>query len=129
MLSICQLFVESFMTTRSSGTRPFEALANPYRRQLLLALLAENPEGNGRFDPLELLQVGESPEDVDSAKIALHHHHLPKLADMGMLEWEQASGKIATGPAWDDIAPLLQLLYDNRSDLSDGVLSGVSPDD
>ena len=115
------------MPVRSSDSRPFEALANPSRRQLLFALWAETPHDHERFDPLELLQVGEPP-DEDATKIALEHNHLPKLADMGYLQWERDSGMISTGPAWDDIVPLLEVLADHRAKLPDGLLSNVSLD-
>ena len=42
----------------SLSTRAFEALANPYRRQLLLAMFEKNPQDDDDLDPLRLLEQG-----------------------------------------------------------------------
>lgn len=114
------------MIERPADSSVFEALAKESRRKLLFALWAENPNDHDRFDPLTLLEVGKPPDD-DVTEIALHHHHLPKLADIGVLRWEPESGKISTGPQWDDIALLLELLDDHRTELPDELVEPDSP--
>ena len=96
-----------------------EALSNPYRRQLLLALLLENPQDDTDRDPLDLLADVDEPAVIETR---LHHVHLPKLESMGFIEWDRESGAISKGPEWDQIAPLLELIADHRDELPEGFL-------
>lgn len=95
------------------------ALSNPYQRQLLLALLEHNPQDDNDHDPLNLLSGIEEAEVLQSELV---HNHLPKLDDMGYISWNRTTNKISKGPNWDDIAPVLKLMYDNQDDLPDGWL-------
>lgn len=104
----------------------FEALANVYRRQLLLALFAANPQADDDLDPLDLLGETETTDDLAATRVKLKHIHLPKLADMGFIEWDRESGELSKGPDWNEIAPLLRLLSDNRDELPDEWLSDGS---
>jgi hypothetical protein len=117
------------MSKDSLSTSAFEALANPYRRQLLLALFEENPQDDDDLDPLRLLKQGETTNDLAETQTSLEHVHLPKLADMGFIEWDRESGELSKGPNWEEIAPLLQLMYDHRDELPDEWLSGRSSDE
>lgn len=58
--------------------------------------------------------------------LSLTHVHLPKLADVGFIEWDRESGDLSKGPNWEEIAPLLRLMWDHQDELSDGWLSGSS---
>lgn len=87
-----------------------EALSNPYRRRLLLSLLTDAPRGK----PLNLLGDIDKPDDI---RTRLTHSHLPKLEAMGFIERHRTADEISTGPHWDEIAPLLRLIDDNRSEL------------
>jgi len=95
------------------------ALADPYRRQLLIALLEHNPQDDDDHDPLNLLAEDEEDELVQSALV---HNHLPKLEEMGYIEWNRTTDKISKGPNWDAIAPLLALIDDHRDELPEGWL-------
>lgn len=55
-------------------------------------------------------------------RIGLTQVHLPKLADMGFIEWNQETSEISKGPDWDEIAPLLQLMHDHWDELSESWL-------
>lgn len=116
--------------TRMVGTRlasrAFETLANPYRRQLLLALFDENPQDDDDLDPLDLLTDGETIDDLAVTRLELTHSHLPKLADMGFIEWDREVGELSKGPNWKEIAPLLRLMHEHRDELPDEWLSGLS---
>lgn len=108
------------MSNELHGSRAFEALANRYRRQLLLAMLEANPLDDDELDPLSLLKQRETTADLEVTQIRLHHVHLPKLADMGFIEWDRESGDLSKGPNWEEIAPLLQLILNHQDELPDG---------
>jgi len=95
-------------------------LAHPYRRELLIALIGHNPQADDDLDPLELLGGNEDP---DVTEVELRHVHLPKLEDEGYIQWNTDTGEISKGPNWDEIAPLLELMYTHRDELPDGWLS------
>jgi hypothetical protein len=92
-------------------------------------MFESNPQDDDELDPLHLLGEGETVDHLEVTQISLDHAHLPKLADMGFVEWDRDAGELTKGPSWEEIAPLLQLLYDHRDDLPDGWLSGRSSDD
>ncbi|WP_283402501.1 hypothetical protein [Halorubrum sp. DM2] len=96
----------------------FDALSNPYRHQPLVALLRHNPQDDEDPDPLDL--VGEADENVEQLQMGMYHSHLPKLADLGFIEWDPDENEIRKGPRWDDIAPLLRLIEDHQDELPDG---------
>lgn len=100
-------------------TRSLSALANPYRRQLLLALLDHNPQDDDDRDPLDIAAGDEEPEVLETELV---HTHLPKLTDMGYITWDRTDNTISRGPEWEQIAPLLELINENRDELPDGWL-------
>jgi len=97
-----------------------DALSDPYRRQLLVALLRHNPQDDEDPDPLDI--VGDDVDEVDLLRTEMVHVHLPKLDEMGFIEWDRSNNKIRTGPNWDDIAPLLRLIEDHQDELPEGWL-------
>lgn len=105
-------------------SRAFEALANSYRRQLLLALFDANPQDDDAFDPLNFLAEEETTDDLAITRLELTHSHLPKLAEMGFIEWDRDLGELSKGPEWKEIAPLLRLIHEHRDELPDEWLSG-----
>ncbi|MFC7133944.1 MULTISPECIES: DUF7344 domain-containing protein [Salinibaculum] len=96
----------------------FRALANPYRRQLLVALLEHNPQRDDDVDPLDHVTAAEA--DAEQFRATLTHVHLPKLAELGYIDWDRETGNINRGPNWDAAASLLQLIRDHRDELPDG---------
>ena len=97
-----------------------DALSDSYRRQLLVALLHHNPQDDQDPDPLDVVDASEN--DIERLRTEIVHQHLPKLDDMGVIEWDRSTQKISRGPNWDDIAPLLQLIEDHKDELPDGWL-------
>jgi DNA-binding MarR family transcriptional regulator len=95
------------------------ALSNPYRRQLLVALLEHNPQDDDDRDPLDLLSETEESTVLESELV---HNHLPKLEKMGYITWDRPTNEISKGPKWDEIAPLLTLINDHQDELPDGWL-------
>lgn len=50
--------------------------------------------------------VGDS---ASSARIVLHHKHLPMLADAGYITWDRAADIVERGPQFDEIRSLIEL--------------------
>lgn len=96
-----------------------DALSSRYRRQLLVGLLAHNPQDERDVDPLDSF---EDDTEADAAEVQLIHRHLPKLADMGFIEWDREAGDISRGPRWEDIAPVLRLVEEHEHELPEGWL-------
>jgi hypothetical protein len=96
-----------------------EALSNSYRRQLLLALLFENPQDDTDCDPLDIL---DDAAKADLLETQLVHAHLPKLQAMGFIDWDRESGSISKGPDWDRVGPLLTLIHNHQDELPVGFL-------
>lgn len=107
------------MNTISNSDRVFEALSDPYRRQLLVALLDHNPQDDHDRDPLNIVADEVEPE---TREIEVVHRHLPKLEEMGFVRWNQETNEISKGPRWDEIEPLLTLIHNHRDELPDGWL-------
>jgi len=59
------------MVPKPPDVRVFEALANRYRRQLLLALQDANPQRDDDLDPLDLLVDGQSEADLAVSEVEL----------------------------------------------------------
>ena len=70
----------------------FELLANRHRRRLL-AYLVETDDGVATFSELIDHVAGVDSEDADEREVAIsiHHTHLPKLADEGVVEYDDRS--------------------------------------
>jgi len=105
--------------TRTTLGSALAILSDKYRRELLLALLAENPQEDDDRDPLNVIDDDIEPEVLE---IELFHKHLPKLESAGYIEWNRETGKISKGPDWADIEPLLVLMADHRDELPEGWL-------
>ena len=108
----------------------FEALADEYRRRLLVDLLdhASQPISRPSGASWEIAEANEdllrehlsSSRAVDGADedlLRVRHVHLPKLADHGFVEWDRDAHVVARGPRFDEIRPLLELLDGRRDDL------------
>ena len=95
--------------------RALEALSNQYRRHLLVALLEHNPQDDDDVDPLNA--TTPSGGEVDVIQTELFHKHLPKLEEMGYIDWDRERNEINTGSNWEEIVPLLRLIDDHRDEL------------
>lgn len=81
------------------------AVRNTARRELLFTLLR-----GGR-------PTDRTDTESNGLSIPMRHVHLPKLADMGYIDpdWET---RVATGPRFDEIEPLLRFLAEKHDPLS-----------
>jgi hypothetical protein len=116
----------------TSASTLFALLTADRRRQVLLLLneteSIELPEGlltRGQAQPREEANdhpaAPESPaveghedESTLALEIELYHDHLPKLANEGLVEWDRESQVVSRGPAFEAVAPALQVLAANR---------------
>ena len=80
----------------------FELFAASVRRELL-ASLADDP---GR----ELSVSDDLANGDDQLRVALHHHHLPKLAGEAVIRWDRENGTVTRGPTFEACEPLLRFL-------------------
>ncbi len=62
--------------------------------------------------------AGRGPPDSEAVR--LHHVHLPKLADAGLVDWDPETGTVTPGPAFGAAEPALRLLATNGHLLPDG---------
>ena len=73
---------------------------------------------------VEVLHDGDTSPSPDgepsreSVSIALVHNHLPRLADHGIVEWDQRSGDVVKGEHFDEILPYLESLYPDEQESS-----------
>jgi DNA-binding transcriptional ArsR family regulator len=99
-----------------------EVLSDPYRRRALRYL-------SDRTDPVSLAELADgvaestaetSGRTVETVKLALHHVHLPKLAQAGLVEYSPNHGNVSLA-ATGRLERLLRLASqtgasDSRSD-------------
>ena len=64
-----------------------------------------------------LLDGADSAEKREAMYIELYHLHLPKLAALGIIDWDPDSGELSTGPEWEQAEPLLRLIETHRDEL------------
>ncbi|SDJ99321.1 hypothetical protein SAMN04515672_2073 [Natronorubrum texcoconense] len=85
----------------------FTALANVERRQILFDL-ADEPESVNIDSPPDAIADG------GNACIERHHVHLPLLDDYGFINWYPNANAIESGPRFDEIVPVLEVLAAHR---------------
>lgn len=109
----------------------FQLLADDIRRRILYALCDNAsiriPEGilsRGQVQSQDTqpssLHSSSSQingESMQQLEMQLHHVHLPKLEDAGVIEWEQGTQIVSQGPQFDRLEPVLRLLFTNQDRL------------
>ncbi len=80
-------------TTKGQITLLYRLLADNQRRALLQCLRDTTAPMSISALVTELTQGDEqiSPDEITETEIALHHIHLPKLADTGVIEYDQST--------------------------------------
>jgi hypothetical protein len=94
----------------------FKALANVYRRRLLVALIEHNPQRDSVVVPED---IDEGEQALETLQTKFYHHHLPLLEDAGFIRWKQDTHEVIKGPRFDEIRPLLELMRDHADELPD----------
>lgn len=105
------------MVGTSLDSQAFEALANPYRCRLLLALFDANPQTDDDVDPVGLLAEEDPSDNHVTTRLEVAQLHLPKLAEMGFIEWNPEVGELSEGPNWTEVAPLLRVIHGTCGEL------------
>lgn len=95
-----------------------QLLADPYRRRLVLTLLAHNPEAEGNIPAV----MADDAEEFEALSLKMYHQHLPKLEAAGVIEWDQAENVVRKGPTFKELLPLLRLIDDHQEELPEGWL-------
>ncbi|MFC7140234.1 hypothetical protein ACFQMA_10375 [Halosimplex aquaticum] len=97
--------------TRRFGNETLDALTNDARRHVLAALAGASGSMTERELAAELAAVDRDgdaesvgEEAVESAHVNLHHSHLPRLADAGLVSWDRSEGAVSptNHPLLDD---------------------------
>ena len=108
---------EEVTPSNTSLDEMFDVLRNPYRRRLLVALLDHNPQEED--DPQIPADVSMADDDLDLLQVQMQHVHLPKLVQIGFVEWDEDANTVSKGPRFDEIRPLLELMRDHADELPD----------
>jgi hypothetical protein len=101
--------------TSTSFDGHLDALGHIDRRRLLFALLDATAEGDL---PVEVERLGHTTAG-DVPRLSMHHLHLPKLDDQGLVHVDLDHYSVTPGPRFDEIKPLLELLDRNREQFPD----------
>lgn len=97
-----------------------DALANAYRRRLLTAL-SDRDERDDLVVQLPAEAVASASE-MDQYTLSQVHTHLPKLEDMGFIEWDRDTNDVRKGPRFEEVRSFLQVLQNHADELPDDLV-------
>jgi hypothetical protein len=92
----------------------FEALADADRRLLLSQLAVASDREEPLSVPGDVVERVEQGADRQAVALRFHHVHLPKLTELGYVAWDQSTGTVRPGPAFDELEPLLAVVTDDE---------------
>ena len=107
------------------ASKAFGLLASDRRRRLLI-LLCENESVvipgavSCRGDAAPRTASGAERTSSRSRRLEalrLYHADLPKLAAADLIDWERGSGRVARGPRFEEVEPLLDVLASNAAEV------------
>lgn len=96
--------------------RFWETLSHPMRRATLQALkgtektTVETAASEIPSTDAYRTDGGRLPEESDRVEVMLHHHHLPKMANAGAIDYDRESGTIQTNSTTERICDLMDTL-------------------
>ena len=105
---------EELGQTESNFDRVFDALGHQYRRRLLSTI---DKAGTRDRDELFLKELTFGTDDRERYTAQLVHVHLPKLAEMGYLEWDREGNTVTRGENYNEVAPLITLMREHANEL------------
>ncbi|GAA0238681.1 hypothetical protein GCM10009000_062820 [Halobacterium noricense] len=88
-----------------------DILSHPDRRRILLLIKKQKSYGKDEFAIKEF-------DAIDNKQLTpeLYHNHLPKLANVGYIEWNKDANMIRIGPNFEEITPLLRFIHDYQKE-------------
>jgi len=98
------------------------ALSAEPRRRVIISLM----DGE-RGEAIELPEGAMSPnaeDDPEDLLTVLYHQHLPKLAEMGFIRWDDERKVVTRGPRFEQAAAVLRALEADASELPDELVHG-----
>ena len=84
----------------------FEAMSDTYRQRVLQEL---HSRGSAELPLVMPEDVASEMEDLDRLSVILHHTHLPKLDQLGFIEYDPNSQTVVRGQRFDELRPVLRL--------------------
>ena len=96
--------------------KALSALANKYRRRLLVALVEHNPQDE--VSVLEGVHTGEKGRE--RLKAEMYHIHLPKLEESGLIQWDGETLTVSRGPQFEQVRPVLESIDTHSDPEADG---------
>lgn len=114
------------MNTGDEGVDGILSLLSESRRRQALYCLLSNRTLN--IDSIAVqIAAWENNESIasvseqaeESIKIALHHNHLPKLVEAGIVEYDGRSGDIIPGERFDEIESTVEQLREDEDEADD----------
>lgn len=93
-------------------------LAERRRRQVLRQLAdTDTPTTIDRLGEAILAAVGSETDITEEGlAIQLHHIHLPKLQEVGVIEYDQRGGTVRRGPQFRDTLALCRAIQQHREE-------------
>lgn len=82
------------------------ALMDEHRRKLLLVLVNRN-EHEGVSVPETVAQDGD---DLTTLRIEFHHMHLPRLEELGLVDWNRETDVVTRGANFETLQPLVEFV-------------------
>jgi hypothetical protein len=98
-----------------------DSLTAEPRRQIIASLLAAPHD---RWLSLPDAAVSSHTADGDSLRTSLKHYHLPKLAELGYISWENQPFRLRRGPNFHVIGALVDYGLDGSDNYPDELVDG-----
>ena len=103
--------IHTEMTPNNDRTdRDLELLSDKRCREIL-SLLYEEPVCESE---LSLESIVDRCEASNISEISLYHHHIPKLAEAGIIEWDDETMTVHRGESFDVVTDLLEFIDDRE---------------
>ncbi len=88
----------------------FEALSDPYHRQLLVAMLKKNTQDADDVDPLGVADYSAKDIDFLKIKMSLVHTHLSKMDEACLIRYNDTRQTVRLADQTDEVRAHLQTM-------------------
>lgn len=107
-------------TERTEVDQLLKALSSQTRRHIVTSL-AKNNRSSSSDLAIEELGIATADE-VEAREVLLYHQHLPRLDDVGLIEWDEDTGVATRGPWFEDSRPLIESIVELEDERAGGKL-------